>query len=1137
MGALCPKIKINKGIMMSTSQKVVVFFDPDFFPKHNFWGEKFNVKEVCNNYKLLDFESLRQADFSEIKTLVLPYGQRFPLKIYDGIKTLLASGGDLIVLGGAPLEKPCILDDGKWKIYDPLQIGLWKEFFHSEWRNELGLSFHNVVKESQWYYGNLSLEVNTPFKAAFAEAKPSWNCKDYCGKLLPLNVGLTANIMSTIPEKSSAPTITDFVTIVEPLHSREINGRVLCAGFTPGCNWTDREHCSFLNSLTASLELHRKNSLGMSLKDTVLAYDSELELDLWSRNSECPQTISVELTNAEGVQRRFSAEVGVINELPLTGLASGAYSLIIDSNIKYDFSILEADCGKLPDFTVSQANGYPVIKKDDEVIPAELYAFDPVDRHLDRIAADFTDHGVRIIHFLCPLMLCWKGEDKYDWSSVDHMIERILRRAPKALVCPRVLLQSPPWWDEENPDELIKFRSGKNYLENKKPADVGFHYKTQLPVFGKFNNGGLAPRIKQASYYSQKWRNDIAKAMKDLARHIKEQIWRNNFLGIFFGAGTCGEWGNFSEKAFQDWEDMSEPALKTFRSWLKKKYSTPADRIKAWEKLQDFVPEDVKLPESDFLIKTDFIHGYFSESGKFAKMAKTIPPAEIEKTLPPSFARRHVARYGFLKDPEQSRDSIEYFQWLTESFPELLEDISKGIRAAFSNKVIVATFYGYQMQEYFQDLDGGAGALGFPKALASADSPDVYVSPHYYSDRNLGTGDANIKNPSGSVRLSNKIFLDENDQRTILTERKNYLFYGGEPEDTIVEATEMGKRNFVARLSKNVGLWWYDLFGHGWFDHPEIMNTIEKTSHIYKKVITTSNPASFKESTNRLNVVYAVDAYKYICACSKFCFLNTHRQIQQNFNRNGFMWEAFYKKDMGKMPKAQAWFFMNDLNISREEREWINKNLKRDGNILIWLYAPGIYDNDKMDLAHASELTGIKLGWDMDSRLEDIELINLNHPALSALNGEKVKGFLQDIDAAPQDSNLNYISPEIYVDDPQAVSLGINPKNQRTSFAVRNFGDYKSVYIAAPIVPHKVMRSLLCWNDMKPTLDTADCLYGNGDLIGINAAETGDKTISMPEEFELENLWNGDKLISEACQVKISLKAKETFIGRIYKKK
>jgi hypothetical protein len=1122
--------------MMLTSQEVVIFFDKDFFPKYNFWGENAKVKEICKDYQLFDFQALRQADFSKIKTLVLPYGQRFPLAIHDGIKTLLASGGDLIVLGGATLEKPCVLADDGWRIYDPLQIGLWKEFFHSEWRNELGLSFHNVVKESQWYHGDLNLNVNDVFKPAFAATKLSWDCENYCGKLLPLNVGRTANVLSTIPEKSVAPTIVDFVTIVEPLHSRKITGRILSAGITPGSDWSVEDHRLFLNSLLASLELDTKNLLGMSLANTVLANESKLELDLWSRNTDCPQTVSVELLNAKGIQKTFSAKVDTINEFPLTGLDSGAYYLLIDSDVKYDFSILETDCGKLPDFSVSQANGYPVIKKNDEVIPAELYAFDPVDRHLDRIAADFPAHGVQITHFLCPLMLCWKGEDEYDWSSLDHMIERILRHAPSALLFPRILLQTPPWWDEANPDEVIRYRSGQNYVENETLADVGFHYGTQLPIYSKFNNGGLSKRIKQASYYSQKWRNDVAKAMKDLGQHVQEQVWKNNFLGIFFGAGTCGEWGNFSEKANQNWEDMSKPALNTFRNWLKKKYQNPADRVKAWEKLKDFAPEDVKLPESNYLIETDFIHGYFSEPGKLANMAKDISSAEIEKTLPPTFARRHVSRYGILKDPAQSCDAIEYFDWIRDSFPEMLIEITQGIKAAFSNKIIVGTFYGYLMQEYLQDLDGGAANLGFAKVLASSESPDLYVSPHYYVDRDLGTGDANIKNPTGSVRLSNKIFLDENDQRTILSERTNYLYYGGASEDTMIEAHEMSKRNFIARLSKNVGLWWYDLFGHGWYDHPEIMNSIEKTTEIYKKAITTPNPLSFKDSDNRLNIIYATDAYKYFCACSSFCSLNTHRHVQQNFNRNGFQWEAFLKSDMTKAPKAKAWFFMNALNISQEEREWIDKNLKCDGNILIWLYAPGIYRDDKMDLAYASELTGMKLAWDTESHLEDIELTNLNHPALSGLNGKTVKGFVQKADM-PENSNINRISPEIYVEDAEAVTLGINPTNDRTTFAVRDFGTYKSVYIAAPIVPHKIMRSLLTWNDMQPTLDTADCLYGNGDLIGINAAEAGDKTITFSEDFELENLWDGGKLVSEDCQVKLNLKAKETFIGRIYKTK
>jgi hypothetical protein len=1129
--------------MKNTSQNtIIIFYDQDFFPEHNFWGESLDVEQICSPYLLMDFKTLLDFDLFTVKSIILPYGQRFPLEIYEKLKKLLANGGDIIVLGGAPFEKACVFDNNKWKINDPLQIGLWKEFFNSEWRNGLSLSFHNVVRESQWSYDGFSLDVNKKFHKAFLDSKKKCDCEAYLGKLVPLEVGRTVNIMSTTSEQSTAPSIIDFVTIVEPLHSRDIKGRILCAGFEADKIWNIDNHRSFLNSMLEALKLDNssRSSLGMKLSQTTIPHGGELYLDLWSRQAKFQDTIELELIDAQANSlKTISIDSPDKVKLPVADLDSGVFTLLIknknNEEIKYPFSILPANSGKLPDFKVAKKNGYPIIEKDGYAIPAELYACDPVDRHLDGIIPDFSSRKIKIVNFLYPIMLSWKGEDEYDWTSLDYMIERILRRAPNALLFPRILLQTPPWWDKANPDELKVYRSGRNYVENKEVAKDGVRRINQLPIYSKFNQGGLSPRIKQASYYSKKWRKDIAKVMKSLAKHVEAQIWRNNFLGIFFGAGTCGEWGHFTENANFDWEDMSEVASTAFRGWLSKKYPNPNKRLEKWEYLKSFTKEDVKLPESPHLVATDFVHGFLSDPNKILNDAKNIAPGEIDKALPPNFARRHVSRYGFLKDPLQSADSIEYFSWLQESLPDLLNEISIGIRAAFSNKIIVGTFYGYLMQEYFVDLNDSADALGFPLALESSDSPDLYVAPHYYTSRELLSGDANVKTPTGSIRLSNKIFLDENDQRTIFSRRKNYMINGGTVNDSITENIEMCKRNFVARLSKNVGMWWYDLFGHGWFDHPEMMKTIEKTFTIYKEAIDTPNTASFADSDNRLNVIFATDAYKYHCACSKFSLLNTHEQIQKHFNRNGTQWEAFLKKDIKKAPQAKAWFFLNTFNMSKEECDWINNNLKCDNNILIWLYAPGIYRDGKINLNYASELTGINLAWDLDSQLEDIELENLSHPALSALKGKKVKGFLTGFKDAPKNSNIDRISPEIYVDDTKATALGRNSKNNRTSFAVRDFRDWKSVYIAAPMIPHELMRSLLLWGGISPNLDSSDSFYSNGDIIGISSSQKGKKTLSFPSEFRLKNLWNGEEFNSQDKKVSFKLDKAETFIGRVFK--
>ena len=236
------------------------------------------------------------------------------------------------------------------------------------------------------------------------------------------------------------------------------------------------------------------------------------------------------------------------------------------------------------------------------------------------------------------------------------------------------------------------------------------------------------------------------------------------------------------------------------------------------------------------------------------------------------------------------------------------------------------------------------------------------------------------------------------------------------------------------------------------------------------------------------------------------------------------------------MPQAQAWFFMNAFCLSSTERDWIERNLKKDGNILIWVYAPGFYRDAKADICHASEITGIKLRLDFASHLGDVSITQPSHPALAGLRGEPAGSFYEHINIAPPSGNVQRISPEIYVDDPQAETLGVNCHSGRGNFAVRDYGHYKTVYVAGPMVPHRIMRSLLEWNSMRPVLNTADCFYGNGEILGIYATSAGPKTLELPGEFVLEDLWDGGVQESCNCRVTLEMREREMFVGRVCSK-
>ncbi len=1122
------------------SSSVAVFYDPDFFPEKSFFKLKNNqLNSLLSEYEVVDAKDLKGSN-AGFKTLLFPYGGSFPMEAYDNLKGFLEAGGDIIVLGGAPFETPCVQKEGKWQIDDPFYIGFWRECWASEWRNNLGLSFYMTPRESEFCHEPGELQAGKDFSGII-----DGNLKNIAlqGSLRALHAGRKAVVLEAPEGISPAPEITDFVTIVEALHSEEINGRVLCAGFSTDENWSREDYQKLIGSLILALEKDEisRGCLGMSLDSFLITEGKALEGKIWQRS---------EGTAKEKIALRITDNKGALI-LSQKVLSPGAFSLSTESLLKdafelslllndevalsVKFAILDADEKPIPAYKVSRSNGQPVIEKDGSPLPAGLYAYDPLDRDLDDLAGQFAAAGVKIQHFLYPLMFGWHGENEYDWSLFDSMAERVLRQDPGILLLPRFLVQSPPWWDEANQDEMKVFSDGHNYIENKETAVAKACASSFVVPWSKMGGGSLRHKVQHVSFYSKKYLDDMKKAFRNFAEHASKSIWKNNFAGIFFGSGTCGEWCNFSASAGLDSNDFSPPALDNFRKWLKDLYpGGQSERSRKWENLSDFGEDDLRLPDTAYLQKTDDYHHYFSEPGKMLKEAKEMPPVEMEKALPPDYARRHISRHGFLKDPAQSWDSIEHARWGGEAFAKLMGRISRDIKDVFPNDIIVGTFAGYLMQEFYLDLDTGEKSYAFQKMLEDEEGIDMVVCPHFYNLRQLIKGDANVKMPTGSLNLSNKIFLDENDQRTCLSERRDYLRYGGTENDGIAESIEALKRNFVARLSKNTGLWWYDLHGQGWYAHPELMKTIEKTQGIYEKLMT-PNSASFSGSDNRINVAYSHYSYEYICSCTKFPRLNTAVQIQKHFNRNGFEWEAYFVEDIAKSSKAKAWLFLNAFKIEKEEREWIEANLKKDGNILIWLYAQGLYCDDALSLENSESLTGIKTFWDENSQLSEINLTRQGRNILNSIGDEEAKGFIEDYPGLSADSNVAKISPEVYYDDPESIVLGHASDSGRPAFVAKDFGDWKSVCIAAPIVPNEVMRRLLQWNGMTPTLDTADSFYSNGDIIGISASESGEKTLSYSSEFTVENMWTGEKLKSQSQKLSLHLGRGETFIGRVFK--
>ncbi|MBN1291177.1 MAG: beta-galactosidase, partial [Candidatus Latescibacteria bacterium] len=187
-------------------------------------------------------------------------------------------------------------------------------------------------------------------------------------------------------------------------------------------------------------------------------------------------------------------------------------------------------------------------------------------RH-DKYFKDFGKAGVRFVSFhVSPTTLpIWKGPDEFDFSSMDEIMNKIVANNPNALIFPRVNLFSPLWWNEQNPDEVMRFDDGATM----KPMD-------------------RTGNMELPSWASEKWRNDAAQCIRRMIAHIKSQPYGDRVVGYHLASGGTSEWYYYSnfvwffQEPLEYYLDYSKPQTEAFRRWLTKKYGTDKALQAAW---------------------------------------------------------------------------------------------------------------------------------------------------------------------------------------------------------------------------------------------------------------------------------------------------------------------------------------------------------------------------------------------------------------------------------------------------------------------------------------------------------------------------------------------------------------------------
>ncbi len=358
----------------------------------------------------------------------------------------------------------------------------------------------------------------------------------------------------------------------------------------------------------------------------------------------------------------------------------------------------------------------------------------------------------------------------------------------------------------------------------------------------------------------------------------------------------------------------------------------------------------------------------------------------------PSFEQLDRASFeDVVRDPSSEKDVVDYAHFTGDLIADAALAYASKTRELIPKQRQVGMFFGYIM-ELAQKRLVWAGHLEYERLFASPDI-DFFTSPGTYTDRKMGGG-SGFMVPSGTLVMNGKGFLHEIDHRTPTYNRvlDDFVTINYIKQWENQQATNAGlKREFSLAITNNVSLWCFDMFG-GVFKTPESMAVIEQNKKIWAQYSSTS----FK---SRAEVALIVDP-------QSARYLNDNnpkvKQIYQGtrnkLNRLGAPYEVFSFNDLPKVDLGQykLLIFPGLFQVTSEKLAILNKHVFNDDRSVLFVYAPGICNEDSLDTSRVKELTGTEFGTSGVSRVQRDGWVSVYAPSYEAVTPEVLKHLAEE---------------------------------------------------------------------------------------------------------------------------------------------
>lgn len=535
---------------------------------------------------------------------------------------------------------------------------------------------------------------------------------------------------------------------------------------------------------------------------------------------------------------------------------------------------------------------------------------------------------------------------------------------------------------------------------------------------------------------NEKWRRDTADYLKALIKHTEEK-YDDFVLGYFLLGGYTTEW--FSDF---DYEESHPVKLEAYRKYL--------------------CNEKAVIPAKELLEK---------------------PSDRI-----------------FL-DSEKDADVIEYRKFHNNLIADTVLYFAHAAQEELNHNKIVGLFFGYIMELWGARL-WNAGHIEFDKIYRS-DDIDLIATPSSYQFRNYNDAGAYML-LSDTIDLNGKMYFGSFDHYTFkiatlekeprrltnaedASEGLDYLtkMRGGN-RDTLTtrkQTIDAIRREFMIRMSKRTGMWWFDML-EGWYYDDELMEEIAaltKKSEGYVGIQRTSN--------SEIAVIVSAESMYYVNKCSD---MNTELILNQRdaLARMGAPYDIYSFNDIDKFDadKYKLFIFLNAFYMTDSQRKYIQETIKKNGRSILFI---GTADNIS---GNADKMTGFKLS----------------------------ETYTDETTICAFDSMYGYKEakkPTFYVNDEKAQTLGRYSQSRLCALAKKEFDDYTMYFSGLGNLSHNALREIARTAGVHIYIENGVAIYSDSAFIGVYNTKSEITSLTLGFDGEFEEIFSGKMYKTENGKV------------------